>query len=63
MPSNSSEKSTEERSDLRPGRNWTGIGINAVAAASMCKSTDRDRREQAAQKGNFPFAETEYATD
>ncbi len=61
MPRNSSEESVEARSEAHPEPTWCGIGINAVAAASMCKSSDRHERD--AEPRCFPFAETEYATD
>ncbi|WP_436643027.1 hypothetical protein [Microbaculum sp. FT89] len=63
MPRNSSEDPVEGQSKPHEESSWCGIGINAVAAAQMCKPHDHDRRERETEPCCFPFVETEFATD
>ncbi len=63
MPKEMSDNSADARSESYSDMHWSGIGINAVAAASMCKSYDQHRCEQDAHKNGFPHDETEFATD
>lgn len=63
MPTNSSVASTKQQKETPPQSDRSGIGINAVAAASICKSYGRTRRVQDASKPAFLFNEGEFATD
>jgi|GEM_PF-2882785 len=63
MPKESTGESTEGRSYGTSDVHWDRIGINAVAAASICKSYDQHRHEQDTVRIGFPLAEAEFATD
>lgn len=54
----------EKQSERRPESGWTRIGINAVAAASICCDKARHPRQDGkAERRAFPFSEHDYATD
>jgi|GEM_PF-4482483 hypothetical protein len=54
------EKTTERRQETR----WAGIGINAVAAASICRDKEKvAHREVKPMRRAFPFSDHDFATD
>lgn len=65
MINNSAAKRFEEKqSERRPESGWTRIGINAVAAASICRDKAKQpRKDGKAERRAFPFSEDDYATD
>ena len=64
MPKNSAKATVGNQPEASTETRWSRIGINAVAAASICKSHGKhDRKDERSSKITFPFAETDYATD
>jgi hypothetical protein len=63
MPKSTAE-ATVDQNDTNGDARWSRIGINAVAAASICKSNGKAQsKDEKSSKVVFPFAETDFATD
>ena len=63
MPRNSAGETEAQESDAYERPHWPEIGINAVAAASLCKSYNQRREEREAGHTSHLFDETDFATD
>ncbi|MEJ8571637.1 hypothetical protein [Microbaculum marinum] len=64
MTRSSAQAATGDRTDPSTEVRWSRIGINAVAAASICKPNGKGAcKDETSSKRAFPFAETDFATD
>jgi hypothetical protein len=63
MPTKSAEAHDRQSTEQRHQTQWSKIGINAVAAASICKTNGKTPRQDNDRRKAFPLAETDFATD
>ncbi len=66
MPTSSSS-ATNQGTQSTTETSWSRIGINAVAAAHVCKGQSPGKTangtDSASRQCRFPYVETDFATD